>query len=117
MTLRPQTKAAQKAVARAANLPAILAMVADNVAEAAWLASVVVVALHFNLHTFTIFEADKIVMFKVLAALLLDAQQQRVALLRTHGHRIRNGSCYPAGIRWHCGCAAAQHRPVHRTTN
>ncbi len=58
MTLRPQTKAAQKSGTRAANLPAILAIVADNVAEAAWLASVVVVALHFNLHTFTIFEAD-----------------------------------------------------------
>ena len=86
MTLRPQTKAAQKAVARAANLPAILAMVADNVAEAAWLASVVVVALHFNLHTFTIFEADKIAMFKVLAALLLAALLLRISVWRYSGH-------------------------------
>ena len=86
MTLRPQTKAAQKAVARAANLPAILAIVADNVAEAAWLASVVVVALHFNLHTFTIFEADKIAMFKVLAALLLAALLLRISVWRYSGH-------------------------------
>ena len=86
MTLRPQSKAAQKAVARAANLPAILAMVADNVAEAAWLASVVVVALHFNLHTFTIFEADKIAMFKVLAALLLAALLLRISVWRYSGH-------------------------------
>jgi len=86
MTLRPQTKAAQKTVARAANLPAILAIVADNVAEAAWLASVVVVALHFNLHTFTIFEADKIVMFKVLAALLLAALLLRISVWRYSGH-------------------------------
>jgi len=86
MTLRPQTKAPQKAVARAANLPAILAIVADNVAEAAWLASVVVVALHFNLHTFTIFEADKIAMFKVLAALLLAALLLRISVWRYSGH-------------------------------
>ena len=86
MTLRPQSKAAQKAVARAANLPAILAIVADNVAEAAWLASVVVVALHFNLHTFTIFEADKIAMFKVLAALLLAALLLRISVWRYSGH-------------------------------
>ena len=86
MTLRPQTKAAQKTVARAANLPAILAIVADNVAEAAWLASVVVVALHFNLHTFTIFEADKIAMFKVLAALLLAALLLRISVWRYSGH-------------------------------
>ena len=86
MTLRPQSKAAQKPVARAANLPAILAIVADNVAEAAWLASVVVVALHFNLHTFTIFEADKIAMFKVLAALLLAALLLRISVWRYSGH-------------------------------
>lgn len=86
MTLRPQSKAAQKTVARAANLPAILAIVADNVAEAAWLASVVVVALHFNLHTFTIFEADKIAMFKVLAALLLAALLLRISVWRYSGH-------------------------------
>ena len=86
MTLRPQSKAAQKSVARAANLPAILAIVADNVAEAAWLASVVVVALHFNLHTFTIFEADKIAMFKVLAALLLAALLLRISVWRYSGH-------------------------------
>ena len=86
MTLRPQTKAAQKSGARAANLPAILAIVADNVAEAAWLASVVVVALHFNLHTFTIFEADKIAMFKVLAALLLAALLLRISVWRYSGH-------------------------------
>ena len=86
MTLRPQSKAAQKTVARAADLPAILAIVADNVAEAAWLASVVVVALHFNLHTFTIFEADKIAMFKVLAALLLAALLLRISVWRYSGH-------------------------------
>jgi len=86
MTLRPQTKAAQKSGTRAANLPAILAIVADNVAEAAWLASVVVVALHFNLHTFTIFEADKIAMFKVLAALLLAALLLRISVWRYSGH-------------------------------
>ena len=86
MTLRPQTKATQKSGTRAANLPAILAIVADNVAEAAWLASVVVVALHFNLHTFTIFEADKIAMFKVLAALLLAALLLRISVWRYSGH-------------------------------
>ena len=86
MTLRPQTKAAPKSGTRAANLPAILAIVADNVAEAAWLASVVVVALHFNLHTFTIFEADKIAMFKVLAALLLAALLLRISVWRYSGH-------------------------------
>ena len=86
MTLRPQSKAAQKSGTRAANLPAILAIVADNVAEAAWLASVVVVALHFNLHTFTIFEADKIAMFKVLAALLLAALLLRISVWRYSGH-------------------------------
>ena len=86
MTLRPQTKATPKSGARAANLPAILAIVADNVAEAAWLASVVVVALHFNLHTFTIFEADKIAMFKVLAALLLAALLLRISVWRYSGH-------------------------------
>ena len=86
MTLRPQSKAAQKSGTRVANLPAILAIVADNVAEAAWLASVVVVALHFNLHTFTIFEADKIAMFKVLAALLLAALLLRISVWRYSGH-------------------------------
>ena len=86
MTLRPQTKATPKSGTRAANLPAILAIVADNVAEAAWLASVVVVALHFNLHTFTIFEADKIAMFKVLAALLLAALLLRISVWRYSGH-------------------------------
>ena len=65
---------------RDANLPATLAAVADGIAEACWLASIVVVALHFNLHTFTIFEPDKVALFQILTSMLLAALVLRVSV-------------------------------------
>ena len=70
---------------RIPNLPAALAAFADGIAEASWLASIVVVALHFNLHTFTIFEPDKIALFQVLAGMLLAALLLRVSVWRYSG--------------------------------
>ena len=67
---------------RGANLPAALTAIADGIAEASWLASIVVVALHFNLHTFTIFEPDKIALFQILAGILLTALLLRVSVWR-----------------------------------
>lgn len=71
-----------KPITRGANLPATLATIADAIAEACWLASIVVVALHFNLHTFTIFEPDKIALFQILAGLLLVALLLRASVWR-----------------------------------
>ncbi|MBI2940939.1 MAG: O-antigen ligase family protein, partial [Chloroflexi bacterium] len=73
-----------------------LALFAERLLEAGWLAAAIAVPLYFDVYTSRVFEPDKIILLRCIVLVMLVAQALRLAEARATGERLTSG--VPRGL-------------------